>query len=55
VDDDFLPLEGGVEVRHDANSPGIADPKRLGRRSVLTAGAEGAALELVFRRGLDFG
>jgi hypothetical protein len=55
VDDDLLPLERGVEVRNDPNSPGVTDPKRLGRRSVLTAGAEGATLELILRCGLDLG
>jgi hypothetical protein len=55
VDDDLLPLERGVEVRHDADSPGVADPKRLRRRSIFPAGAKRAALELVLRCGLDLG
>jgi len=48
VHDDFLPLEGGVEVRHDAYHPGcdVADAKRLGRCPVLAPLAEGTLVEL---------
>jgi hypothetical protein len=53
VDDDLLPLEGRVEVRHDADLPGVAEPQRLRRRPVLTAAAEGTALELVRGRRPD--
>src|SRR5207244_10031613 len=52
VDDDLLPLEGGVEVRHHANEPGrdAADTKRLGRGAVLAPLAERALVELRLRR-----
>jgi hypothetical protein len=61
VDDDLLPLEGRVEVRDDADLPagrisrpaGGRDCEDLGRRSVLSALVEGAAVELVLRLGLE--
>ena len=53
VHDDLLPLERGVEVRDDADPPGIADRERLRRCAVLPAGAERARVELFLRRRLD--
>jgi hypothetical protein len=53
MDDDLLPLEGRVEVRDDADFPGVAEPKRLGGRAILAAAAEGAALELLLRRRFE--
>jgi hypothetical protein len=53
VDDDLLAVERGVEVRDDADAPGVAEPKCLRGRAVLAAGAEGAALELLLGRRLD--
>lgn len=44
VDDDLLPLEGRVEIGEGAQSPGIAEPQRLGRRPVLAARAERALI-----------
>jgi hypothetical protein len=55
MDDDLLALERGVEVRHDPNAPRVADPQRLGRRAVLPTRAEGALLELRFRRRVELG
>jgi hypothetical protein len=48
VHDDLLPLEGGIEVRHDPYHPArdAADAKRLGRCSVLSPLAEGTFVEL---------
>ena len=48
VHDDLLPLERGVEVRHDAHRPlrRVADAKRLGRRAILAPCAERALVEL---------
>ena len=45
VNHDLLAFERRIEVRHDANVPAgraVAEPKRLGRRLVLVAGAERA-------------
>ena len=53
VDDDLLPLERRVEVRHDADAPRVPDRQRLGRRAVLAPGAERAALELRLGRRID--
>jgi hypothetical protein len=53
VHDDLVPLEGGVEVRDDADAPRIADRQRLRRRAVLAAGVEGAGLELFGSRRLQ--
>ena len=50
VDDDFLPLERGVEVGNDADVPSgraVTEPERLRRGAVFVACAEGTALELV--------
>jgi hypothetical protein len=54
-DHHLLPLEGRVEVRHDAHPPRVADGERLGRRPVLAARAERARLELLRRLGLEMG
>jgi hypothetical protein len=53
--DDFLPLEGGIEVGDDADAPRLADAQRLGRRAVLAACAERALLELRVRRRVELG
>src|ERR687898_2233414 len=53
VDDPLLPLERRVEVRDDADPPGISDRERLGRCAVLSAGVERAGVELGLRRRLD--
>jgi hypothetical protein len=53
VDHDLLPLEGGVEVRNDADLPRIAEPKRLRGCAVLAADVEGTALEFLLRRRLE--
>jgi hypothetical protein len=55
VHDDLLPLEGGVQVRHDAYRPrrDAADAERLRRSSVLAPFAEGALVELRFGRLSD--
>jgi hypothetical protein len=55
MDDDLLALERGVEVRHDAHAPRLADPQRLGRRAILATRAERALLELLFRRRVELG
>jgi hypothetical protein len=53
--DDLLPVEGGIEVRHDPDGPRvpIADPVGLGRRPVFASGAERALVELRRSRLLD--
>jgi hypothetical protein len=55
MDDDLLPLEGGIEVRYDAYRPfcSAADAERLGRGAVLAALAEGALVELGLGRFVD--
>jgi hypothetical protein len=54
VDDDLLALEGGVEVRDDADSPRVvAEAQDLRRSAVLAAGAERTAFELLLGRWLD--
>ena len=60
VDDHLLPLERGVEVRHDAYAPArrvarvaLRQRQRLGRGAILTALAEGAGLELLRGGVLD--
>ena len=55
VHDDLLPLERGVQVRDDANPPGLADRERLRRCAVLAAGVERARVELLLRRRLHVG
>jgi hypothetical protein len=48
VDHHFLPLEGRVQVRHDANGPRAgAEPQRLGRCLVLAPTAERTRVELL--------
>jgi len=53
VDGDLLPRECGLEIRHDADLPWIADAERLGRCPVLPAGAERARVQLFGCLGLD--
>src|SRR5215210_754840 len=56
MDDNLLPLEGRVQVRDDANAPRVVSESQHFRRCpVLAPAAEGAALELLVRRWLDFG
>jgi hypothetical protein len=62
VDDDFLPFEGGVQVRDDAHLPAgrvrlppIGQRKRLRRRAIFPPLAERAGLELCGRRLLEAG
>ena len=47
MNDDLLPLEGRIEIRDDADLPGVADAQRLRRRLILATCVEGAGLELV--------
>jgi hypothetical protein len=53
VDHDLLALERRIEVRDDAYLPRVADPEGLRRGSILAAGVERAALELLRRCGLE--
>jgi len=61
VDDDLLPLEGGIEVRHDANAPAggvgtsraVRHGEALRRRPVLPPFAERALVELRVGGRLD--
>jgi hypothetical protein len=61
VDDDFLVVEGRVEVRDDAGlparrvglAPGRPDREGLGWRAILAACAERTLLELLGGRRLD--
>ena len=53
MDDDFLALESRIEVRNDADAPGVAERERLRRRSIFTAGTKGALVELRLGRRLD--
>ena len=62
VDDDFLSLEGGVEIGDDADLPARRvrlaarrQRERLGGRSVFAAVVEGAALELLGRLLVQLG
>ena len=58
VDDDFLPLERGVEVRHDAHAPSRSGRRRAGASPAVCdprARAERAARELVFVLGFGGG
>src|SRR5919109_3155054 len=47
VDHDLLALERRVEVWHHPDAPRVADPQRLGRRSILSSGAERAPVQLL--------
>jgi hypothetical protein len=61
VDDHLLPVERGVEVRHDADAPAgavgrrivAAERESLRRRAVLPALAKRALLELLGRRWIE--
>jgi ribosomal protein L15E len=55
VHDDLLSCERRVEVRDDPHLPRIADPERLGRRSVFASRAERALVELRLRRLVERG
>ena len=50
VDDDFLAIQRGVQIRDDPDLPRVADPEGLRRGAVLVPRAERAALELVAAR-----
>jgi hypothetical protein len=53
VNDDLLPLEGRVEVRHDTHEPrALSEPQHLRRSAILAAPAEWTPFELLVGRGL---
>jgi hypothetical protein len=55
MDDDLLPVEGGIEIRDDPDRPGelAPDAEGLGRCAVLATLAERALVELGLGRLLD--